>query len=94
VSGTTYRTLTNRPDVVLHDKIREGLPTDRIAILDYLNGKAKETEKLSKNKDLDIEIGRARKMKKKIVPVITGGLATNKMDQVRAFSCSQATYRP
>jgi hypothetical protein len=79
---------------VLHDKIREDLPTDRIATLDDLKGKAKETEKLSKHKNLEIEVGRIWKVRTKIVPVITGGLETIKMDQTRAFSCSQATCRP
>jgi hypothetical protein len=40
------------------------------------NFKTKETEKLSRYKDLEIEVGRIWKVRTKIVPVLIGALGT------------------
>jgi len=42
------------------------------------NGNTKETEKRSKYKDLEIEVGRMWKVRTKIVPVVIGALGTIK----------------
>ena len=47
-----------------------------IAIPDDFNINTKETEKLSKYKDLEIEVSRMWKVRTKTVPVITGALGT------------------
>ena len=49
-----------------------------IAIPDSSNLNTKETEKLSRYKDLEIEVSRIWKVRTKIMPVITGALGTIK----------------
>ena len=50
-----------------------------IAIPHDSNVNTNEIEKLSKYKDLGIEVSRMRKVGTKIVPVITAALGTNKV---------------
>ena len=71
----TDRTIkANRPDIVIKDKTTKtcllldvSIPTDR-------NTSLKTFEKLSKYKDLDIELAKSWKVKTKTVPVIIGAL--------------------
>jgi hypothetical protein len=54
-----------------------------IAISDDANVNRKETEKLSKYKDLEIKVSRKRTVRTKIVPIIIGALGAikNGLDQ-------------
>jgi hypothetical protein len=62
--------LANPPNIVLHDK------KEKICLLidipDDSNVNTKETEKLSKYNDLEIEVSRMWKVETKVVPVIIG----------------------
>ena len=79
VPVVTDRTiLANQPHVVLHNK-EVKTHTDQYSHTDDSNINTKETEKLSKYKDLEIEVCRMWKVRTKIVPVITGALGTSKM---------------
>jgi len=77
----TDRTIqANRPDIVIKDKkektclmIDMSVPTDN-------NVSAKEFEKLSKYKDLEIEVNKMWHLKTKTVPVIVGALGMIKKD--------------
>jgi len=70
----TDRTIqANQPDKVQHDKKQICPLTDR-AIQDDLNINLKETEKISKYKDLEIKVSRIRKVRTKNVSVITVAL--------------------
>ena len=51
------------------------MPADNIAIPDDSNVNRKENEKLSKYKDLEIDVSRMWKVRTKIVPIIIGELA-------------------
>jgi len=71
VSVITDRTvLANRPDIVLCDKRDKTYPLFDIAIRNDPNINAKDTEKLSKYKDLENEVSRMWKVRIKTVPVI------------------------
>jgi hypothetical protein len=59
----------------MHDTKEKTCLLINIAIPDDSNGNTKETEKLSKYKDLEIKVSR---MRTKIVPVIIEALGTNK----------------
>jgi len=50
--------LANRPDIVLLDKVENKCLLIDMAIPDDSNINTKETEKLSKYKDLEIEVSR------------------------------------
>jgi len=54
-----------------------------IAILDGLNINTKQTEKLSKYKDLEMQVSRMWKLRTKIVPIIIEALGTLKRDWIR-----------
>jgi len=54
------------------------MPIDDIAIPDDSNVKRKETEKLSKYKDLEINVSRMWKVRTKIVPIVITALGTIK----------------
>jgi hypothetical protein len=47
---------SNQPDIVMHDTNEKTCLLINIAIPDDSNGNTNETEKLSKYKDLDIEV--------------------------------------
>jgi len=73
-----WTVLANRPDTVLHDnKEKTSLLID-IAIPDKSEVNTKEIEKLSKYKDLEIEVNRMWEVRTKIMPFITGALGTIK----------------
>jgi hypothetical protein len=48
----------NRPDILLHDRIEKTCLLINIAIPDGSNFNTKETEKLGKFKDMEIEVSR------------------------------------
>ena len=54
------------------------MPIDDIAIPDDSNVNRKETEKLSKYKDLEINVSRMWKVRTKIVPIVITALGTIK----------------
>jgi hypothetical protein len=74
-----YRTiLANRPDIMHHDKKEKTcLPIDT-AISDDTNFNTKETDKLSKYKDVEIKLGGMWKVRAEVVPAIIGALGTIK----------------
>ena len=77
VPVVTDRTiLANWPDLVLHDKKTEDLPTDRYSHTRNMN--TKENKQLNKYKDLEIEVSRMWKLRTKIVSDIIGALGTIK----------------
>ena len=67
-----------RPDRVLHDKKEKTCLLIGIAITNDSNFNTRETEKLSKCKDLEIEVSRMWKVRTKIVPVVIVGSGTIK----------------
>jgi len=68
--------LAHPPDRVLHDKKEKtGLLID-IAIPDDSNINTKETGKLSKYNDLEINVSRMWNVRTKVMPVIIGALGT------------------
>jgi len=73
---TDQTRLANWPDIVLHEKGEKACLLIDIAILDDSNINTKETEKLSKYKDLENEVSRMWKGRTKIVPVIIEALGT------------------
>ena len=73
---TDQTILANWPDIVLHEKGEKAWLLTDIAILDDSNINTKETEKLSKYKDLENEVSRTWKGGTKIVPVIIWALGT------------------
>jgi len=68
----------NRPDKVPHDKKEKICLLINIAIRNDSNVNTQETEKLSKFKDLEVEVSRMWNVRTKIVPVIIGALGTIK----------------
>ena len=75
--------LANPPGIVLRDKKDEICLLIDIAIPDGSNVNTKETDKLSKYNDLEIEVSRMWKVRAKVVPVIIGAPATieKRLDQ-------------
>jgi len=88
VNGTTIKwdvlvitdgtILAFRPDIVQHDKNKKTCLLINTAIPDDSNVQTKETEKLSKYKDLEIKVSRSWKVRAKTLPVIIAALATIK----------------
>jgi hypothetical protein len=70
--------LANQPDIVQHDTKEKTCLLIDIAVPDDSNIKKKETEKLSKYKDLEIKVSRSWKVKAKTLPVIIAALVTIK----------------
>lgn len=66
--------LANRPDLVFHDKKNSICLLIDVSVPDDNNISAKEVEKISKYKDLEIEISRMWNTKTKVVPVVVGAL--------------------
>jgi len=68
----------NRPDTVglLHDKTEKTRLLIDIALPEDSNVNTKETEELSKYKDLQIEVSRMWKVRTNTAPVIFGALGT------------------
>jgi len=75
----TDRTIqANRPDIVLHNKNEKTCMLIDIAVPNDSNIMLKETEKISKYKDLEIEISRMWNCKTRTVPIIVGALGVLK----------------
>ena len=71
----TDRTIqANRPDIVIKHKQNKTCQLIYMSVPSDSNISAKEFEKLSKYKDLEIEIAKMWKMKTKTIPVIVGTL--------------------
>ena len=71
----TDRTIqANRPDIVIKDKLNKKCKLIDMSVPSDNNVSAKEFEKLSKYKDLEIEVSRMWKVKTQIIPVIVGAL--------------------
>lgn len=67
----------NCPDIIIHNRNDNTCQIINIAIPNYLNIINKEAEKLSKYKDLGIEIQKCWNLEKvRIIPVICGALGT------------------
>ena len=64
----------NRPDIVIKDKQEKSCLLIYMSIPTEKNTSVKVTEKLSKYKDLEIEIGRMWGMKATMIPVVIGAL--------------------
>ena len=64
----------NRPDIVIKHKQNKACQLIDMSVPSDSNISAKEFEKLSKYKDLEIEIAKMWKMKTKTIPVIVGAL--------------------
>ena len=75
----THRTIqANRPDIVIKHKQNKTCQLIDLSVPSDSNISAKDFEKLSKCKDLKIEIVKMWKMKTKTIPVIVEGLAMTK----------------
>ena len=71
----TDRTIpANRPDIIIKHKQNKTCQLIDMSVSSGSNISAKEFEKLSKYKDLEIEITKMWKMKTKAIPVIVGAL--------------------
>ena len=64
----------NRPDIVVKDKQEKSCLLIDMSIPTEKNTSVKVTEKLSKYKDLEIEIERMWEMKATTIPVVIGAL--------------------
>ena len=72
----TDRTIqANRLDIIIKDKQNKTCKLIDVSVPSDSNIFAKESEKLSKYKDLDIEIAKMWKIKTKTIPVIVGALS-------------------
>ena len=69
---TDRKILANRPDIVIQDKKKQTALLLDISIPSDKNTSLKTYEKLSKYKDLEIELERCWKCKVKTIPVIIG----------------------
>ena len=65
-----------RPDIVCIDKIVKSCLIIDIAIPGDQNVIMKQQEKIDKYQDLQIELGKLRKLKAEVVPVVAGALGT------------------
>ena len=71
----TDRTIqANRPDIIIKHKQNKTCQLIDMSVPSDSNISAKEFEKLSKYKDLEIEIAKMWKMKTKTIPVVVGAL--------------------
>ena len=75
----TDRTIqANRTGILIKHKQNKTSQLRDMSVLSDGNISAKESERLSRHKDLEIEIAKMWKMKTKIIPVIVGTLGTIK----------------
>lgn len=76
-SVITDRTIpANRPDLIYHDKHKRTCLIIDVAVPDDSNVAQKEVEKLTKYKDLQIEIQRMWGVRAQVIPVVIGALGT------------------
>ena len=73
---TDRKILANRPDIVIHDRKSKTCMLIDVSIPDDKNIALKEAEKISKYKNLEIEINWMWNVKTKVVPVVVGALGT------------------
>jgi hypothetical protein len=66
--------MANRPDIIVRDKTKKTCLMLDVSIPSDRNTSLKTFEKLSKYKDLEIEIQKSWKVKTKTIPVIIGAL--------------------
>ena len=64
----------HRPDIIIKRKQNKKCQLIDMSVPSHSNISAKESEKLSKYKDLEIELAKMWKMKTKTIPVIVGAL--------------------
>ena len=72
--------LANRPDVVIQDRKSKTCMLIDVSVPDDKNTLLKEAEKISKYKDLEIEIHQMWNVKTKVFPVVVGALGTLRKD--------------
>ena len=73
----TDRTINaNRPDIIFIQKKEKLCMMIDVSIPNDTNVRKKETEKITKYKDLQIEISRMWNVKTRIVPIVIGALGT------------------
>ena len=65
----------NRTGILIKHKQNKTSQLRDMSVLSDGNISAKESERLSRHKDLEIEIAKMWKMKTKIIPVIVGALS-------------------
>ena len=68
----------NKPDIIIKDRKERKCMLIDMAIPSERNTSVKVTEKLSKYKDLEIEISRMWNMKTEVIPVVIGALGLMK----------------
>lgn len=68
----------NRPDIIIKDRNNNTCILVDVSVPSDRNTSIKFTEKLSKYKDLEIEIGRMWRMSTQVVPVVIGALGVIK----------------
>lgn len=73
---TDRKISANRPDIIYHNKREKHCLLIDVAVPNDPNITSKEVEKISKYKDLEIEIMRMWGTKTKVIPVIVGALGT------------------
>ena len=78
--NTDRRIPANRPDIIIKDKLQKKCYLIDMSVPRDSNIVAKEYEKRSKYKDLEIEIQRMWKMKTIVLPIVVGALGTMTKD--------------
>ena len=73
----------NRPDIIIKNRKEKTCYLIDMTVPSERNVSVKEVEKLSKYKDLEIEITRMWEMKTITIPVVIGALGLMKKDQDR-----------
>lgn len=80
----TDRTVgANRPDIIIHNRKKHECLLVDVAVPADVNVSKKEVEKMSKYKDLEIEIARMWKTKTKVIPVVVGALGTTSTEFIK-----------
>jgi hypothetical protein len=79
---------------VVLDKIKKNCLLNEIAMPNDSNINTKETEKLSKYRDMEIAVKRMWKVRTKILSVVTGALGTIKKGLDQNLQLLIVTHRP